>query len=231
MSRKSKIDPSIKVKVIEDYLNGKLSLSSAARTAGVRDSTVRKWIAIYQNEGPTGLLDQPKNKVYSNEFKLQAVLECLNGGASIAATAKKYGLRSKTQLTNWIKKYNAHEEFSSRRFSGGGGYMSNARKTSFEERKEIVQFCLGHGKNYGLAAQQYNCSYQQVRSWVLKYEKMGISGLEDRRGKRTLSQSSRTQEEELRKRIAELEWKNQTLQMENDLLKKVKELERRRGSR
>lgn len=38
---------------------------------------------------------------------------------------------------------------------------------------------------------------------------------------------SRTPEEELRERIAELERKNKDLQMENDLLKKVRELERR----
>ena len=36
-----------------------------------------------------------------------------------------------------------------------------------------------------------------------------------------------TPEEELRDRIAELERKNKDLQMENDLLKKVRELERR----
>ena len=38
---------------------------------------------------------------------------------------------------------------------------------------------------------------------------------------------SRTPEEELRDKIAELERKNHDLQMENDLLKKVRELERR----
>ena len=53
-----------------------------------------------------------------------------------------------------------------------------------------------------------------------KYEKMGSAGLEDRRGKRAGSQPSRTPEEELRDRIAELERKNRDLQMENDLLKK-----------
>ena len=54
------------------------------------------------------------------------------------------------------------------------------------------------------------------------YEKMGSAGLEDRRGRRIGSQPSRTSEEELRDRIAELERKNRDLQMENDLLKKVR---------
>lgn len=52
---------------------------------------------------------------------------------------------------------------------------------------------------------------------------MGSKGLEDRRGRRVGSLPSRTPEEELRDRIVELERKNLDLQMENDLLKKVRE--------
>ena len=58
-------------------------------------------------------------------------------------------------------------------------------------------------------------------------KKWESAGLEDRRGRRIGSKPSRTPEEELRDRIAELERKNKDLQMENDLLKKVRELERR----
>ena len=56
---------------------------------------------------------------------------------------------------------------------------------------------------------------------------MESKGLEDRRGRRVGSLPSRTSEEELRDRIVELERKNLDLQMENDLLKKARELERR----
>ena len=65
---------------------------------------------------------------------------------------------------------------------------------------------------------KYGCSYQQVRNWVKRYEKMGQAGLEDRRGRRIASLPSRTPEE-LRDKIAELERRNLDLQMENDLLK------------
>jgi transposase len=68
-------------------------------------------------------------------------------------------------------------------------------------------------------ALKYNCSYQQVQNWVDRYKKMGSAGLEDRWGKRADSQPSRTLEEELRNRIAELERKNRYFQMENNLLK------------
>ena len=103
--------------------------------------------------------------------------------------------------------------------------MRKARQTTPEERLEIVQNCLANDKNYGAAALKYNCSYQQVRNWVLRYEKMGSAGLEDRRGRRAGTQPARTPEEELRDKIAELERKNRDLQMKNDLLKKVRELE------
>lgn len=104
--------------------------------------------------------------------------------------------------------------------------MKKARPTTFEERLKIVADCLANNKNYGLMAQKYNCSYQQVRDWTLKYEEMGISGLEDRRGRPPGKLPARTPEEELRNKIHELELKNKMLEMENDLLKKVKELER-----
>jgi hypothetical protein len=57
---------------------------------------------------------------------------------------------------------------------------------------------------------------------------MGEAGLEDRRGHRAGTLPSRTPEEELRDRIAQLEREKYYLEMENALLKKVKELERRR---
>ena len=103
--------------------------------------------------------------------------------------------------------------------------MRKGRQTTLEERLEIVRDCLANDKNYGAMALKYNCSYQQVRNWVLRYEKMGTAGLEDRRGRRASTQPARTPEEELRDKIAELERRNCDLQMENDLLKKVRELE------
>lgn len=125
---------------------------------------------------------------------------------------------------NWIKVYNEGKELKE---LTGGNTMKKARKTTLEERVCIVKDYLDHDRNYGAMALKYGCSYQQVRNWVCRYEKMRSAGLEDRRGRRIGSQPSRTPEEELRDRIAELERKNKDLQMENDLLKKVRELEKR----
>ena len=103
--------------------------------------------------------------------------------------------------------------------------MKNTRQTTQEERVEIAKACLESGNNYGEIALKYNVSYQQVRSWTMKFKEKGPAGLEDRRGKRLAEQEPRTPEEEMRIRIAQLEHENYMLRLERDLLKKVKELE------
>ena len=224
MSRKSKIDPTEKVKIVERLLADEISVSEAARLTDVDKASIRRWRNLYLADGPTALMAQRNNKVYSQELKLQAVHEYLDGKSSQADIVQKYHLRSSRQLHDWINVYTTHGEIKSRG-SGGGSYMRKARQTTPEERLEIVQDCLANDKNYGAMALKYNCSYQQVRNWVLRYEKMGSAGLEDRRGRRAGTQPARTPEEELRDKIAELERRNRDLQMENDLLKKVRELE------
>jgi len=224
MSRKSKIDPEEKVRIVERVLADEISVSEAARLTGVGRSSIRRWRNLYLADGPTALMPQSSNNVYSQELKLQAVHEYLDGKSSQADIVKKFHLRSSSQLQNWIKEYTTHGEIKSRT-SGGGSYMRKARSTTPEERLMIVQDCLAHDKNYGAMALKYQCSYQQVRNWVKRYEEMGAAGLEDRRGRRAGTMPSRTPEEEMRDRIAELERRNRDLQMENDLLKKVRELE------
>ena len=225
MSRKSKIDPVEKVKIIERVLADEISATEAARLIGVDRSSIRDWRNLYLSDGPSALMVQSNNKTYSKELKLQAVQEYLDGKSSQRNIVKKYHLRSSSQLRNWIKVYyTTHGEIKSRT-SGGGSYMRKARSTTSEERLAIVQDCLANDKNYGAMALKYQCSYQQVRNWVKRYEEMGSAGLEDRRGRRAGTMPSRTPEEEMRDRIAELERRNRDLQMENDLLKKVRELE------
>ena len=224
MSRKSKIDPIVKVEIVEQYLNGKIGLKQACRKLGVNYQSIRSWISIYKCNGPSGLLNQSKNKHYSKELKLSAVNDYLNETGSLNDICLKYEIRSRTQLLNWIQVYNSGGILKT---STGGAYMKKAKSTTLDERLKIVTECLANDKNYGAIALKYQCSYQQVYNWVKRYEKMGSKGLEDRRGRRVGSLPSRTSEEELRDRIAELERKNLDLQMENDLLKKVRELERR----
>lgn len=83
------------------------------------------------------------------------------------------------------------------------------------------------GKNYGEMAQKHQVSYQQVRTWTLKYEELGAAGLEDRRGKRKRDQRPRTELEAAQIEIERLKHQLYLAEMERDLLKKLDEIERR----
>lgn len=225
MPHKTKISLETMVKACKDCLAGYSSPNQIAVVLGVASTSVKSWVRRYRSEGVEGLVPQKCNRMYSAELKLQTVTEYLKGEGSLSQLCEKYHIRSKTQLLHWIQQYNRHEEFKCR--PGGTQFMTKTRKTTQNERKEIVQYCLAHKLNYGGTAEKYQVSYQQVYQWVQKYKEMGDAGLEDRRGKRIGSLPSRTPEEELRDKVAELERKNHWLQMENDVLKKLKELERR----
>ncbi|MCI8680654.1 MAG: helix-turn-helix domain-containing protein [Oscillospiraceae bacterium] len=84
----------------------------------------------------------------------------------------------------------------------------------------------GGGEDFSELSEKYGTTAQVVRSWVKRYQEMGVAGLEDRRGKRLASQTPRTAEEALRIEKSRLVRENYLLKMELDLLKKVQELER-----
>ena len=57
------------------------------------------------------------------------------------------------------------------------------RKT-VESKIEAVTFCQKHDYDYNLTTQKFDISYQQIYSWVKKYEAGGAEALIDNRGKR-----------------------------------------------
>jgi transposase len=106
--------------------------------------------------------------------------------------------------------------------------MTKGRLTTLEERVEIVSYCISQGKDYGAAIEKYGVSYQQIYSWVRKYEEQGVAGLTDKRGKRKPLEIM-TEIERLRMENKMLRAEKKQRDMEIDVLKKVQEIERRRG--
>lgn len=100
--------------------------------------------------------------------------------------------------------------------------------TTLDERIEIVSYCIANGKDYGKAIERYGVSYQQIYTWVRKHEEYGVNGLFDRRGKRK-DESSMTEVEKLRAELRITQAKLKNAELENDVLKKLDEVERRRG--
>jgi transposase len=226
MSHKTKISGKEKIAAIEKYLHGEDSLNHLATLLDVTHQSITQWLQTYQSLGPNGLLNASKNTTYTEDLKVLAVKDYLAGSGSHMDICKKYGIKSTSQLRDWILKYNGHKKLKT---SGRGGtpIMTNGRATTYEERIEIVKYCIEHQNNYAETAQKFQVSYQQIYSWTNKYFKNGVGELQDRRGKRK-SEDEMSEVEKLRTQNKLLEAENRRKQMEIDLLKKLEELERRR---
>lgn len=223
---KRKVSVEDKIYAVNLYLDGKESQHRIAAMFDVSLSSVQQWIRNYESMGADAFTSKG-NKKYSKELKQQAVSDYLAGRGSQNDICKKYGIRSKSKLQMWIKKYNGHEELKS---SGTGGniIMTKGRKTTFEERVEIVQYCIAHDRNYAETAIKYQVSYQQARSYTVKYESGGVEALKDNRGKRK-NPDEMNELEKLRAEVKILRAEKERAEMEASFLKKLEEIERRRG--
>lgn len=131
-------------------------------------------------------------------------------------------------IRKWIRMYNATielKDYNPKREI----YMAKAsRKTTIDERKEIVNYCIEHNRNYketkGTAV-LYDVSYSQVYSWVKKYDSDGEKGLVDKRGHHKIDDEV-DELERLRRENVRLKRQLEEKDMAVELLKKVKEFGR-----
>ena len=164
-----------------------------------------------------------KPKKYSPEIKMRAIEDYKSGKGSLRVICKKYGIKDHKTLREWISCYNGQKICRKRSSARGETYMTKGRKTTQEERAQIVAFCIEHGKDYVLTMETYQVSYQQVYSWVRKYEASGVNGLVDRRGKsKPVDELSET--DRLRQENRMLQAMLKDKEMEIALLKKLREL-------
>lgn len=119
-----------------------------------------------------------RNASYSACFKTSVVEAYLNGEGSYRELAIKYNISSEITIRQWVLKYNGHEKLKASG-TGGSAIMTKGRKTTYAERIEIV-----HNHNYDETSEKFKVSYQQARTYTLKYEDKGIEALRDRRRKR-----------------------------------------------
>lgn len=226
MGRKSKYTVEQKKEAILDYKSGKRGLSQICNDLGISKHTVYKWNTVYDDLGVEGFYSKARNKSYSKEVKVSAVNDYVSGKGSYIDITRKYGITSHSILEQWVFKYNGYEKLKDYN-PKGEVYMTKARKTTIEERQEVVKYCKDHNNEYKLAAEYFNVSYAQVYQWVKKHDEQGESGLEDHRGQRkALEQLSEV--EKLQRENQLLKQRLEKKERENILLKKVKEIERRR---
>ena len=221
------ISPSEKLRAVNEVLSGKVSAEAAARAYSIHTETLRQWINKYEAKGDTAFLRAGHNETYSTEFKQKVVAAYLAGEGSYLELAKKYKIPAKSTVISWVSKYNGHKELKASG-TGGNSLMTEGRKTTFEERVEIASYCISHDHNYAETSEKFKVSYQQARNYTIKYETGGVTALQDNRGKRK-PEDTLTEVEKLRAELKLQKAKLQRAEMELSFLKKLEEIERRRG--
>lgn len=228
MSRKVKYTYEEKVKACEDYLNGKRSASQIAYDFGLKElpGSMWHWFHMYRENGAHSLLPKEKNSTYTKDFKLKVIKECIEGTSSAEFVSAKYNISS-TVVYRWLSLYNSDielKDYNPKREV----YMAEARrKTTIDERKNIVKYCIEHNRDYKCTAEKFDVSYSQVYNWIRKYDATGEEGLTDKRGRHKSDQEI-DELEKLRRENKRLKRQLEEKDMTVELLKKVKEFERRR---
>ena len=212
------------IEIIKKYLSGEGSYVRLAEAYGVGKTTLKEWVHRYLEQGELGFRPRMGNNHYSKAFKLKCVKEVLCGNGSVDDIVAKHNISSRSVLNRWIMKYNANMELKDYK-PKREVYMAEARrKTTLEERKEIVEYCISHDSDYKGTAARYEVSYSQVYSWVKKYREDGESGLEDKRGHHKTDEEV-DELERLRRENKRLKKQLEERDMLCELLKKVRELE------
>ena len=218
--------PEEKIRLVKLILEERRSINSVSQEENVSYTALKGWVRNYESIGIEAFYRKGCAKRTSEE-KLAAVMDYLSGIGSIHDICKKYKISDTHTLRRWISMYNRHKELKASG-TGGNSLMTKGRKTTFEERIEIASYCISHDHNYAETSEKFKVSYQQARNYTVKYETSGVDALQDNRGKRK-SEDTLTEVEKLRAELKLQKAKLQRAEMELSFLKKLEEIERRRG--
>ena len=229
MGRKLKYSKELKLEIIKRYLNGE-SASFLANEYGMSKKgpdKIREWTHRYNSLGEKGFDHSKVNKSYTKEFKLKVINEYLAGKNSLSELANNYNISTCEIVRRWVLAYNNGEDIKDYD-PKSEVYTMKSRRTTLEERIEIVKYVLDNNNDYKGAASKYNVPYANVFNWVKKYLSNGEDGLSDKRGRSSDKETHKLTE--LEKKDIEIEKLKRQLEREqkvNEVLKKNLEIRER----
>jgi len=229
MGRKPKFSKEVKIKACRDYEEGKISIKNISKQIGANEETVRRWYLTYNEHGPSAFETSNKNSTYSQKFKLSVVEEYTLGKYSLADLSAKHNIATgiiRTWVNNW---YNGIEikDYAPK----GDVYTMKSRKTTFEERLEIVKWVIDNNMSYKDAADKYGVAYALVYRWTRAYINKGPEALKHKkRGpkpKSEIDESKLTEVEKLKLELEREKALRKRREFELEVLKKKEEFEKK----
>ncbi|HEC2203161.1 TPA: transposase, partial [Staphylococcus delphini] len=128
------------LRIFEDYEKGySFQFIIDSLNIDINAQTLSYKYRDYKAHGIDVLLPNTKRKCYPKALKLNIINEYLYSDLSSYDLAIKYGIRSATQVKNWIKMYTEGKEISDKS-QYSEVYKMKSRKVTYEERVNIVQY-------------------------------------------------------------------------------------------
>ncbi|XMB86370.1 helix-turn-helix domain-containing protein [Mycoplasmatota bacterium WC44] len=226
MGRISKINKEDRIKACKQYEQGKGSFDSIGFSLGVSKYAVRNWYYKYERHGQLVFNNKKKNRTYTKEFKMSIINDYLSGGGSSTDLAVKYDIAS-SMVCRWINKYNDGIEVTDYN-PKSEVYTMKKRKTTFEERVEIVKWVIENSMNYKECSSKFSIPYSSVYSWTHKYLNNGEDSLKhNKRGRKTENKvdlDSLNEVEKLKLLLAEETKKRKYAELSLEVYKKKEEI-------
>ena len=229
MGRKAKYSKELKLEIVKRYLKGE-SPSALANEYVMPKSmaeNIRQWARRFEAIGE-GAFDYSKtNNSYSKDLKEKIINEYLSGVDSLEGLANKYKISTHEIVRQWIIKYNKGIEIKDYK-PKGDVYTMKSRKTTLEERLEIVNYVLANNNDYKGAADKYSVPYANIYNWVKKYNEAGENGLSDSRGRHS-SKEPKHELTDIEKKDIEIEKLKRELERSKMVIEVLKKKHRNTG--
>ena len=163
MSKKSRISFEIKIKYVQNYLAGKISISDVCKELNITRWAFYLWITKYDSSGAEGLCQTSQNTKYPKEIKNFAVEDYLLGRGTLLDICKKYNISSEYVLRNWIKLYNTNKELKDYD-PKPEVYMADTLKVSKEKKIEIIKYCIDNNNYYKVIKREDKAGFYDLIS-------------------------------------------------------------------
>lgn len=164
---------------------------------------------------------------YSVEFKLKIVQEYLQGKGGLSYLSKKYSVKSKTQIGDWI---NTYREF------GKDGLLQKRQHQdyAFHFKLDAIELYQTTELTYREVAYHFGINNPAlIANWMRIFRTEGPDGLSRTKGrscilpKKKEDKSIRKEQSKELDRIKELEKQVRSLEIENAFLKELRKLRKR----
>jgi transposase-like protein len=205
-----------------------LRIIHIAKEVGCNREQLRHWYLKYRIHGPMAFDPNKTNRTYSKKFKLSVVESYLSGEYSFPDLSAKHNIAVGV-VWQWVNKYNGGIELKTYT-PKSEVYTMKSRRTTYEERLEIVNWVIGNDMNYKEAASKFQIRYALVYKWTKDYEKNSAEALRyKKRGpkaKTAVDESSLSEFEQLKLALEREQTLRKRAEFELEVLKKKEEFER-----